>query len=316
MPDPFRKVRPNERVEFSATAWNAMLAAGQAELNHQFDSGNNGTSQIRQSGIIRVRNDSGINLNRNSVLGLDSPIFLPSDSEDAFLREVCFGGSVPTTDHRGRFCILLEPVLDGRIARAWVAGVCPVLVDVSDDAHTTADIEAGETLSLVSSTSGAAQILWREGMEPYGTPTGLQWAVVRFNSSVSGGGGGGGSWFTTGASGVPARVSATQLGSASATRLVQSGANLSNGATETIYSGAPVAIGGLRLVFCTQDTESGLWNVVVDYCETDEVTPPPPDVVSPPSSPPDGSSGPNPYDAFFFAFSSGGSNLTGFTGTP
>lgn len=185
MPDPLRDLRPGDRIPTDHTTWNAILAAARAEQRRS-RTGAGDLSQFRQADIVRVQNDSGLDLARNSVVGLAGPIFTPTMSVDAFLREVTFSVIVPTADHEGRFAVLMEPALDGRIARAWVAGVCQVKIDVSDSGHTCAEVEAGETNFLVSAESGSAQILWREGDDGYGYDTGEQWAIIRFGTACAG----------------------------------------------------------------------------------------------------------------------------------
>lgn len=187
MPDPYRKIQVGDRWPFSVTAYNGMVDAARATRERQFDGGGDGPSQTRQAGIVRVKNESGSDLARCSVLGLNGPIFTPTDSEDAFLREVTFRGVVPTTAHKGKFCILLEPAPIDRVVRAYLSGVCPVRVDIADSADTHATVEAGETGHLNSTSGGgSAQILWLESDDGYGYDTGEQWAVVRLGPAVDG----------------------------------------------------------------------------------------------------------------------------------
>jgi hypothetical protein len=89
---------------------------------------------------------------------------------------VAFKGISPTVaDHLGRFAVLLEPVKQGDIGPACVAGVCIVHVDVQDEDHEYADIADGR-YRLATSDSGTARILWKEG------GTGTKWAVVRLGA--------------------------------------------------------------------------------------------------------------------------------------
>ena len=195
MPDSLAKVQPGDVVTFSATTWNAFIDAALAEIRRQRDQINKTLPQFRQADIVRISNETGLDLHRNSVVGLSAPIFTPTQSVDAFLREVTFRGVLPTHDHLGKFAILLEPAPAGRIARAYVAGVCPVLVDVIDEGQRCADVEEGNVHTLVTSDDGSAQILWMEGDDPasygYGYETGVQWALVRFGTTCASTGGGG-----------------------------------------------------------------------------------------------------------------------------
>lgn len=185
MADPFAPVQPNQPVVFSATAWNAMLAAGKAYRANQLGSASDPLTTTRSSSLIRVLNDTGTNLEQGQIVGLEEPIFVPEEtSVEAFLREVTFLGVTPTTDHIGKFAVLMEPAPPDVVVRAWVAGVCMARVNVVDETHTYADVDDGETGALISSFDGTAQILWKEGDIPYGYyDTGEQWAIVRLGTS-------------------------------------------------------------------------------------------------------------------------------------
>lgn len=187
MPDNFAKVQPGDDLTISAPVWNAMVDAAQAQKGRQHDRLSDAQGQIRSGDIVRVKNDSGRNLARNSVLGLSGPIFTPTQSLDAFLREVTFRGVIPSATHRGKFAILLDPALAGSIARAYVAGVAPVRVNVTDTALKCADIVAGETSHLQTADDGTAQILWKQADGGgYGSSTGEQWGIVRFGTACGG----------------------------------------------------------------------------------------------------------------------------------
>jgi hypothetical protein len=183
--DPFKHVQPGEKLRISAVTYNAMVDAAREHRNKQNEFTSDSFDQFRQGDLVRVLNQSGADLPRNSVLAIDAPIFLPSDSEDAFLRGIALRGVTPTSAHKGRFAILLDPAREGHIARAWVSGVCAVQVFVNDEDDDFADVASGETDFLDSGVIGAAQILWREGEEAYQPGygySGLQWALVRLGT--------------------------------------------------------------------------------------------------------------------------------------
>lgn len=136
---------------------------------------------IPQTGVILARNDSGSDVDRFGVLGIDEPLVLPSDGLVEFQSRVAMSCVAPTVDHAGRFAVLLAPAKAGDIVRAAVSGATIAMVDVVSSTHTHADAASGETEHLVSGDAGAARILWAAG------DSGVQWAVV-----LIGGGGGGG----------------------------------------------------------------------------------------------------------------------------
>jgi hypothetical protein len=184
MADPFRTVQPGDDLDIPAAAWNTLLDVARATRT----GAGPGEGSFRQSGIIKVKNESGDPLPRNAVLGIEDPIFTPGDSSlDTFIREVTFRAITPDiAKHKRRFCVLLDPAAVDGIARAYLAGVCPVMVDVGEESHEYATIVDADATRLASSRYGHAQILWREGDEGYGYgagyTTGLQWAVVRLGA--------------------------------------------------------------------------------------------------------------------------------------
>ena len=196
--DPFAKVAIGDPVRFSAQWYNAVTDAGKA-YQQKGAFGASSLSQVRDSTIIRVRNDSGSSLPRNSVVGLNGPIFTPTESEDAFLREVTFSVHVPDiAKHRRRFAVLLEPSPTdteayygdsfGRVTRAYLAGLCAVKVEIMDEDHEYANIVDGVTDHLKSSRHGHARILWAEwqdSMSGYGYADSVQWCIVMMGATGS-----------------------------------------------------------------------------------------------------------------------------------
>jgi hypothetical protein len=185
MPDPFRKVNPGDPVEFTAVAWNAMLDAARSS---QFRTGGDAAPiPRRQATIVNVTNGTGSDLNRNSVVGLDGPIFTPEQSEDAFLREVAFRAITPDIDlHKRRYAVLLDAIPADQVGRAYLSGVCQVRVDLIDPSHEFARIVDMDSAKLESSRFGHAQILWTEADGAYyGYDTGVMWAIVRLGVTMS-----------------------------------------------------------------------------------------------------------------------------------
>lgn len=177
MNDPFRKVRPGDKFGIPAPVWNAGLDAAQRHQRSRHDATVEPGTQRRSADIVRIRNGTDVDLGRGSVLGIAGPIFGPDANEDAFLREVAFRGVTPTADHAGRFVVLLEPAAPGQVVRGYAAGSCSVVVNVVDEADDRCDVDAGETGRLTSSTTGSAQIVWKE------SGTGEKNAIIRFGST-------------------------------------------------------------------------------------------------------------------------------------
>jgi hypothetical protein len=178
-----RKVKPGDSLQIPAAAYNAFIDAAIAHRNSGVGGAGAGQRRFRQADIVKVRNDSGSAVVRFGVLGIDAPIILPEDAatEAEFIGCVALSGITPAlADHAGRFVILLEPLADGQIGRAWAAGVCQVKINVDEDKDWRyADVADGESGYLEPSNTGSAAILWRAG------GTGQQWAVVRLGQGAA-----------------------------------------------------------------------------------------------------------------------------------
>ncbi len=139
--------------------------------------------------IITIKNNSGSTKTRFDVLGIDDILITPSDNVNAFSNRFPLIGVTPTTDHAGRFCVLLEPLEDGKLGRAVVVGVVPARVYVNSYTDTFCDVVATKTVgsesTSLSSGSKGAQILWWEAADQGDNGT-IVWAVVRLGGSGGG----------------------------------------------------------------------------------------------------------------------------------
>lgn len=178
-----QRVHKGQPLKIAAADWNAMADAAEAYQRSRANqtAGSNGSSL--PAGLVLVRNDSGAGRARHEVLGIDAPLFTPTDNLDQFKSRVALKGVSPNaTTHAGRFVVLYEPIRSTEIGLAWASTVCPVQISVTDASHQYADVATGDMAKLASGTSGAAHILWKE------TGTGTKWAIVRLSYSSGGGG--------------------------------------------------------------------------------------------------------------------------------
>ena len=174
MGDAYKKVQTGQPLAIPAEAYNAFIDAASDFQSRQRSRTQDAKQGFRQTGIVRLKNESGSDRDRFAVLGVDGPIISPDDNLDSFRNEVTLVGVVPASeDHTGRYAILLEPIRTGGIGSAVVAGVAIVKVDVKEECHAFAEIAGGQTTHLQSGTKGSAVILWKE------TGSGVKWAVVR-----------------------------------------------------------------------------------------------------------------------------------------
>jgi len=182
MGDTLKKVTAGQRLEMPASTFNTFIDVARVWLADQQATGGEGRVEARPTGTILVRNDTDTDLPQFAVLGVSGVVFTPEDNEAEFRRRPVYAGIAPTVAGHfgGWFCVLSEPLADGKIGRAVVDGVTPVKVDVVDEDHWFADVIDDETGKLTSGPDGAAQILVKE------PGTGEKWAVVRLGIGTNG----------------------------------------------------------------------------------------------------------------------------------
>ena len=171
-----RRVEPTDPLRIPASDWNAAMRQVEASHGQRHGTARQPIDRDKDGDKCLVRNDTGRDLDRFSVVGLGAPIILPSANLPEFKRQVTFRGVVPTKSHLGRFAVLLAPCAVGAIAQAAVAGVTWVWLQIEDPLDWCADVLPGSTDYLVTSSSGSAQVLWRE------SDTGVCWAAIRFGT--------------------------------------------------------------------------------------------------------------------------------------
>ncbi|MFW6336658.1 MAG: hypothetical protein ACOC3G_05990 [Phycisphaeraceae bacterium] len=183
MSAPLQTVLPGQPLTISAGDWNAAIEAARA---HQFGGARPAVAPTARPHTILVRNDTGGDLDRFAVLGIDGPVIAPADLAAEFNHRVAVKGIAPTSDHvgNGRLVILAENLPDGELGRAWAGGVCPALIDMQSAEDTTADADDATSAHLVSG-GGPMTILWADASETHGgntDGTGVQAAIVRFGT--------------------------------------------------------------------------------------------------------------------------------------
>ena len=176
----YPKLPPGSPVTaFSISAYNDMLDM----LQRDSAARRGGTHPLlRNTGIVRVKNDSGADVSWLGVLGIDAPLYTPTDNLDEFKSRVILSCDTPDIDdHPGKWCVAAGAIADGEMGLAFVSGVCPAIINVVDAAHPCVDIADADD-ELNSGWWGAGQILWQET----GTGSGKR-ALIRIgNPPVSG----------------------------------------------------------------------------------------------------------------------------------
>jgi len=180
-----KKVRPGDPLIIPAATFNAFIDAAYDFQQRQCSITQSHYRELRQTGIVLIRNESGADRERFDVLGVTGTIVKPSENADAFKERVALRGATPGVQHAGRFVVLLEPLAANEIGRACVAGVCVVRVRMNDEGHTFAEVKSGQATMLDSAASGTACLLWVQPPDERENPQ-IAWTVARL-----GGGGGG-----------------------------------------------------------------------------------------------------------------------------
>ncbi|OQZ05479.1 MAG: hypothetical protein B6D36_09935 [Planctomycetes bacterium UTPLA1] len=155
-----KKVRTVMRGQaFAPTAgeWNAIAEATNAYHARQRGEG---SGEVLPPGMVPVRNDSGQHLQRYAALGISDALVQPHHAFEQFADRIALKVLAPEDEHvGGRFVILAEPLAPNAVGRAVLNGQTPVLVQMIDETHIFADVEAGTTGNLVSAKSGSAMLL-------------------------------------------------------------------------------------------------------------------------------------------------------------
>ncbi|MFN7735515.1 MAG: hypothetical protein ACK5O8_05310 [Pirellula sp.] len=177
MGEQFRKVMPGDPLKIPAEAWNALVDLSQQQKNQQHDliSQTEGTS--RQTTLAKVRNQTGVDLDRFSIVALGTPIITPTANLKECKRQVSFQGLVPSAGTGPRFGVLLEPLKNNLIGTAAVGGCVITRVSVGATAYACAEIVAGQNGYLRSVPHGPASVLWIESTGA------VRWAVIRFDDA-------------------------------------------------------------------------------------------------------------------------------------
>ena len=156
--DAFQTVLPGEKLQIPAAAYNAFLDAARLARARQNEKDGEGDREFRQTGIIKVRNDSGDDRGRFEVPGIAGPLIEPAENLQEFQNRVALKGVLPQRSHRGRFVVLLEPLTNGSIGRAVISGVTvgKVVVQPGQRNCGCADVIEADASALQYVDDGAA----------------------------------------------------------------------------------------------------------------------------------------------------------------
>jgi hypothetical protein len=172
-----RHVQSGQPMRIPAADWNRVIDATRAHYE-ALGTPRPVPSMVTSKATIRVKNTSGDDLERFSAAAISGVLIDPADNAEAFAATPGFTVATPVVEDvgTGRIVITAEPVVAGSIGRAYASGVCIAKIDVTDEAHTHADVADGTT-TITSTFAGPLTILWKE------TGTGVVFALVRFGEA-------------------------------------------------------------------------------------------------------------------------------------
>jgi hypothetical protein len=177
MAEPFRKVQPGDPLRIPADAWNALMDLSQFQRNQRHNQLSDSEGTSRQTTLAKVRNQTGVDLDRFSIVALGSPIVSPTDNLNEFKNQSNFQGLLPSANTKSRFGVLLEPLGENRIGTAVVSGCVIARVSVGMQVYDCVETVPGEPSFLRNVPHGPASVMW---MESTGS---IRWAVIRFDNA-------------------------------------------------------------------------------------------------------------------------------------
>jgi hypothetical protein len=175
MGGPFQKVQPRDPLKIPAEAWNALMDLSQFQRNQRHNQLSESEGTSRQTTLAKIRNQTGVALDRFSIVALGTPMITADDNLGEFQRQTNFQGLLPAASTGPRFGVLLEPLPPNRIGTAAVSGCVIARVAVGTHVYAAVETVPGESGFLRNVPHGPASILW---MESTGT---VRWAVIRFD---------------------------------------------------------------------------------------------------------------------------------------
>jgi len=161
--------------------WNAFCDTAEWANRQQKIGSTPGETAVRNTGVVRVKNETGTDLTRYSVVALVDVLFTHTENANGFLSYPYMSAVIPQEpDHLGRFGVCLDPMLNGAFGAVAVSGIVPVLItsDSTELNYEYADISDDNITGLRACAAGGARIMYRESAgAPY-------WALVKLDAGA------------------------------------------------------------------------------------------------------------------------------------
>ncbi len=179
--DNYKRVTQGSPARFTARWFNRTCDVLE-DFDRSQQNVDSSNTPTEREGLILVRNDSGVDVDRYQVLGIADVIFDPDVDLAAFQNEWAISGAKPTTaDYTGYFVVTWQPIKNGEIGRAFIFGIVTCKVNIVTEGDQFADVSDNDVTKLKSDTfSGSAQILYPA------TGTGTVQAIVRLGNTRKG----------------------------------------------------------------------------------------------------------------------------------
>lgn len=162
---PNRHVQPGDDLRISAQFYNDVV-----DSVYSTTRGGGPPAFRRETSVeILIRNDSGADVDQFAILAVGDPIITPTANLDEFKRRKVVSGDTPTAT--SVIAVTQEPIPDGGIGRAVVAGLTQVKLNVVDASHEYCS-PTTVTSDLTTGVNGEHRILFKE------TGTGSKWGFV------------------------------------------------------------------------------------------------------------------------------------------
>ena len=154
------------------TVWNNAMDAGRDWAGKQLTNGPPDDAGQQSHDVVKIRNNTGSDLDRGDVLCLDS-----FDLDDLNPRYLWFVGEQPTTAEKP-YGVLLQPIPAGKRGFAQISGICLAKIANIYADHPFAHIVAASD-QLQTDWHGQAEIIHRQQVDAQ------WWAVVRLSNYQS-----------------------------------------------------------------------------------------------------------------------------------
>ena len=148
---------PGSSLRYTASEWNRHEDAADDYERRALGAVNAADREVISTGIIKMKNSSGADRRKGEILQVGDCLL-----DDLTRRYPWFDAEL----HDGTdapFAVLLEPIPDGAIGRAQIAGVCPALVTFAHASMRYARPDPNGTDVLMADVLGPVRVLHTPG---------------------------------------------------------------------------------------------------------------------------------------------------------